>query len=453
VSAVATELRINGDRLARRLADLAEIGPIEGGGSARLALTDADRDGRNLVVSWMEDLDLRVDVDGIGNVVGTWPADRFDPPVLTGSHIDTVATGGRFDGNLGVLAGLEVLETIIESGVQIEHPVAVGFFTNEEGSRFAPDMLGSLVFAGGLPLEEALDTVAIDGAILGDELAHIGYVGGMPCPARPPRAFVELHIEQGPVLESEGVTIGVVTGVQGISWQEITVTGQSNHAGTTPMGMRHDAGHVAAAIVVAVRRLTSEIPGLVGTVGRMDLHPDLVNVVAARARLTVDLRHPDDDTLATAEAQLANRVEELAHAEGVSVVRRVLARFEPVTFDPTVVDLVEDVAHRHGLAVRRMASGAGHDAQMLARVCPAGMIFVPSVGGISHNPAEYTAPADLTAGADVLLQILLHLAHPTAAAADDAFLRKSRPASGPDLRRNGGAGSERDAGAPKESGS
>jgi len=418
MTVTATSLRIDRSRLLTRIDELAQIGalPVEGreGGSSRLALTDADRAGRDLVTSWMADLGLRVDIDGIGNVVGTWPADRLDPPVLTGSHIDTVATGGRYDGNLGVLAGLEVVETLIEAvadgDVELEHPLAVGFFTNEEGSRFAPDMLGSLVYVGGLPLEEALDTVAIDGAILGDELERIGYVGGMPCPARPPAAFVELHIEQGPVLESDGITIGAVTGVQGISWQELTLTGQSNHAGTTPIDLRHDAGYVAAAVAVAVRRMASETPGLVGTVGRIDLHPGLINVVAARATITVDLRHADEPTLASAESRLAAEVAELATTEGVDVSWRPLARFDPVRFDPKVVDLVEDVATAHGRSVRRMASGAGHDAQMLARVCPAGMIFTPSVAGISHNPTEFTEPDDLEAGANILLDVILRLA-------------------------------------------
>ena len=191
-----------------------------------------------------------VDVDEIGNVVGTWPPERTDAPVMTGSHIDTVATGGRYDGTLGVLAGLEVIETVIAAGIETKHPLAVAFFTDEEGSRFAPDMLGSLVFAGGMPLEDALTIRATDGAVLGDELLRIGYAGPEPCPARPPHAYVELHIEQGPVLEAEGVTIGAVTGVQGISWTELTITGQSNHAGTTPMAMRHDAGYVAAEIAV-----------------------------------------------------------------------------------------------------------------------------------------------------------------------------------------------------------
>ena len=410
MSPSTTRLRIDRPRLLGRLDALAEIGAIDGGGVCRLALTPDDGAGRDLVVSWMRDLGLRVDVDGVGNVVGTWPADRHDPPVMTGSHVDTVATGGRYDGNLGVLAGLEVIETVIASGRRTEHPLAVAFFTNEEGSRFAPDMLGSLVFVGGMPLEVALDAVAIDGAVLADELAAVGYVGTLPCPARPPRAYVELHIEQGPVLEAEGVTIGAVEGVQGISWHEIEVRGQSNHAGTTPMHLRHDAGYVAAAIAVAVRDLAASTPGLVGTVGRIELHPDLVNVVAARATFTVDLRHADDDVLSGAERSLLATAADLAGVEGVELTSRQLARFEPVAFDPTVVELVEQVAEDHGLSVRRMTSGAGHDAQMLARVCPAGMVFTPSVRGISHNPAELTEPDDIEAGTNVLLDVLLRLA-------------------------------------------
>ena len=410
MTAVAARPRIDRSRLLARLDTLGQVGAIDGGGVCRLALTDADGAGRDLVVSWMRDLGLRIDVDGIGNVVGTWPADRFDPPVMCGSHIDTVATGGRYDGNLGVLAGLEVIETVVTAGIETSHPLAVAFFTNEEGSRFAPDMLGSLVYAGGLPLELALDTVAIDGAVLADELTRVGYVGPMPCPARPPRAFVELHIEQGPVLEAEDVRIGVVTGVQGISWQELVLEGQSNHAGTTPIALRRDAGYVAAATAVAVRRLAEAIPGLVGTVGRLELHPALVNVVAARATLTVDLRHPDDGVLDDAEQAVAGQVAELAETEGVTATWRRLARFPAAEFDPTVVDLVEQVAADHGLSTRRMPSGAGHDAQILAGVCPAGMIFTPSVGGVSHNPSELTRPDDLEAGANVLLDVLLRLA-------------------------------------------
>jgi len=404
-------LQLSFPRLRARLDELAEIGSFAPGGVARLALTDADRDGRDLVVTWMRDLGLRIDIDGVGNIVGTWPPDRHDPPVLTGSHIDSVATGGIYDGALGVLAGLEVIETVAGAGVVTRHPLAVGVFTDEEGSRFAPDMLGSLVYVGGLALEAALDTEAVDGAVLGDELSRIGYAGSSPCPAVAPRAFVELHVEQGPVLEAEGVDIGIVTGVQGISWTELTITGQSNHAGTTPMSHRHDAGYAASAIAFGVRALAEEFgPPMVATVGRVDLHPNLVNVVAARAVLTVDLRHTDDDVLASAEARLAALCAELRDAEGVTIATRSLARFAPVQFDDTVIDLVERVAREQGCTTRRMPSGAGHDAQMLARVCPAGMVFVPSVGGVSHNPAEHTDDAQLAAGADVLLRVMLELA-------------------------------------------
>ena len=413
------ELRIDGDRLVRRLEDLAAIGPIEGGGSCRLALTDEDRAGRDLVMAWMHDLGLSVTVDAIGNVVGTRPGRTNGPPTMTGSHIDTVATGGRYDGNLGVLAGLEVLETLERCGIETEHPVAVAFFTDEEGARFPPDMLGSLVYVGGLALEEALDVVGIDGAVLGDELDRIGYRGTAPCPGPHPRAFVELHVEQGPVLEAECTTIGAVTGVQGISWTELAITGQSNHAGTTPMELRHDAGHVAAAIAVHARSVAARLnertaaegrdDRQVATVGRLDLHPDLVNVVAGSATMTVDLRNTDEGLLREAEADVAAFVAGMAADEGVAIVDRTLARFEPVVFDDRVVDMVADVAGRLGHAVRRMPSGAGHDAQMLARVCPTGMVFVPSRDGISHNPAEHTDPADLVAGADVLLQTLLAL--------------------------------------------
>jgi N-carbamoyl-L-amino-acid hydrolase len=405
-------LAVDGARLTARLDELAAIGAIEGGGCARLALTDADRAGRDLVATWMLDLGLEVRVDAIGNVVATWPGREPElAPVMTGSHIDTVRTGGRYDGNLGVLAGLEVVETLQQAGITPRRSLAVAYFTNEEGSRFAPDMMGSLVYVGGLAVEEALDTVGIDGASVGDELARIGYQGPHPCPGASPHAFVELHIEQGPVLEAAGTTIGAVAGVQGISWQELTITGQSNHAGTTPMAMRHDAAFAAAEVVGFVRRLALELGGhQVGTVGRLDLHPDLVNVVAARATLTVDLRNTDEAVLQEAERRLAGFLDELAEREGVVVRSRRLARFEPVTFDERIVAMVESTAERLGHSVARLPSGAGHDAQMLARACPTGMVFVPSHKGISHNPAEHTDPADLEAGANVLLRVLLVLA-------------------------------------------
>lgn len=403
--------RVNGDRLLGRLAELGQVGGLVGGGCARLALSDADRAGRDLVMLWMKDLGLAVTVDAVGNVVAVGGGSDTGPPVMMGSHIDTVASGGLYDGNLGVLAGLEVIETLVQAGITTRRPLAVAFFTNEEGSRFAPDMLGSLVYVGGMTTETAYDISAVDGARLGDELAQIGYLGPAPCPAEAPYAFVELHIEQGPVLEAEGFQAGAVTGVQGISWQEITIVGQSNHAGTTPLALRHDAGLAAAEIATFVRRLAKEFgPPQVGTVGRLDLHPNLINVVAGSATLTVDLRNTDDAVLQEAERRLRRFLTELAVAEGVSISTRSLARFEPVIFDERIIGLVEAAARTLGLASRRLPSGAGHDAQMLARVCRSGMIFVPSANGISHNPAEHTDATDLVQGANMLLQVVVELA-------------------------------------------
>lgn len=400
--------RIDIDRLLHRLRALGEVGGLPGGGVCRLALTDEDRRGRDLVRRWMEALGLAVSVDPVGNVVGVWEGTEPGPPVMTGSHIDTVRTGGLYDGNLGVLAGLEVIETLQRAGIRPRRSLAVGFFTNEEGARFAPDMLGSLCFVGALPIDEARATVSIDGKALGSELDAIGYAGS----AAPMKvhAFVELHVEQGPVLEEEGVTIGVVESVQGISWTEFTVSGVSNHAGTTPLRLRHDAGFVAGSVVAFVRQMARELGGdQIATVGALRLFPDLVNVIANRAVFTVDLRNTDEAVLKEAERRVHAYVSALAEAEGVGVTHRSLARFEPVTFDPTVVDRVEAAAKGLGLSTRRMPSGAGHDAQMLARVCPAGMIFVPSVKGISHNVKEHTEPKDLEAGANVLLRVLLEL--------------------------------------------
>ncbi len=406
------DLRIDIDRLIQRLADLAAIGAIEGTeGCARLALTDEDKAGRDLVVAAMEELGLNITTDGIGNVVGVMAGETDGPPVMCGSHIDTVRTGGRYDGNLGVLAGLEVIEVVKAAGLTPHRPLAVAFFTDEEGARFAPDMLGSLVYVGGMPLEEALEIEGIDGAIVGAELERIGYDGSSPLPAAAPYAFVELHVEQGPVLEAEGITIGAVDGVQGISWQEVTVTGQSNHAGTTPMNLRKDPGFVAAACANFVRQLALELGApQVGTVGRLELHPNLVNVVPASATFTVDIRNTDEAILKQAEQRFAEFLATTAEAEGCTVETKELARFEPVIFDDRVIDMVRSTAEELGHSVKQMPSGAGHDAQMLARVCPTAMVFTPSRDGISHNPAEYTSPSDLEAGANVMLQVMMKLA-------------------------------------------
>lgn len=405
------DLHIQPARLMDRLDQLARIGFTDEGACCRLALSDEDKAGRDLVVGWMRELGLQVQVDPIGNIFGLRPGLEDAAPVMTGSHIDTVRTGGRYDGNLGVLGGLEVVQTLNEAGITTRRPLVVGVFTDEEGARFHPDMLGSLVYAGGLPLAEAYATRGIDGKVLRDELARIGYLGSAAMPLYRPHAFVELHIEQGPVLDMEGITIGAVENLQGISWTEVWVTGQSNHAGTTPMRLRHDAGYCAAAIGVFVRQLTRELGGnQVGTVGSVTLHPNLTNVVAARARLTIDLRNTDNAALTQAEARLAEFLAQLAQDEGVTIETHSLARFDPVVFDKGIANLIARTAQRLGHSCRPMTSGAGHDAQMLARICPAAMIFVPSVKGISHNPAEHTEPADLAAGADVLLHTLLELA-------------------------------------------
>ncbi len=402
---------INGERLLERIAELAQIGEIEGTkGCSRLAFTDADRDGRDLVVTWMRDLGLTVTIDAVGNVVASTNSDGASGAVMAGSHIDTVGTGGRYDGNLGVLAGLEVIEATLAAGIELTRPLAVAFFSNEEGSRYPPDMMGSLAYVGGMSVEAVLEIEGSDGTVVGEELDRIGYRGSAPCPGVTPHAFVELHIEQGPVLDKEDIQIGVVEGVQGISWTELTLIGQSNHAGTTPMSLRRDPMRVAAEVVVAARSIASEIGGSqVATVGSLHLHPNLVNVVPASATMTVDLRNTDEGLLQLAEEQLRVRVAAIAEDEDVRVESRSLARFEPVEFDERVVERIELLAEKTGLSTKRMPSGAGHDAQMMARICPTGMIFVPSLDGISHNPAEHTDEKDLIAGAQLLSDTMLAL--------------------------------------------
>jgi N-carbamoyl-L-amino-acid hydrolase len=407
----AENLRIDSDRLRARLAELADVGATDEGGCCRLALTDEDRAGRDLVRGWMFEAGLDVRVDPIGNIFGYRAGSEDAAPVMTGSHIDTVRTGGRYDGCLGVLAGIEVMRTLEAAGLLTRRPLVVGVFTNEEGARFAPDMLGSLVYVGGLPLDEACARTGIDGRQLGDELVRIGYRGDAPLPLYRPHAHVELHIEQGPVLDLEGITIGAVENLQGISWQEVSIVGESNHAGTTPMRLRHDAGYCAAAIGVFLRSLARELGGnQVCTMGAVTLHPNLINVIAARAKLTVDMRNTDETMLQEAERRLAAFLAQIERDEGVAIETRRLARFEPVIFDAEVAALIARVASRLGYSCRSMTSGAGHDAQMLARICPTAMIFVPSVKGISHNPAEHTSAAHLAAGADVLLHTMLELA-------------------------------------------
>lgn len=403
---------LDAGRLLEQIRLLGEIGADAAqGGRTRIALTDADKAGRDQLAQWMRELGLEVRVDRIGNVFGILRAATHagdGQPLMIGSHIDTVRNAGALDGCYGVLAGLAVARAYRTSGAAPRRAIVVAAFTNEEGVRFQPDMMGSLVYAGALDLQAALDTVGTDGTRLGDELARIGYAGDMEPGAIVPHEYLELHIEQGPVLEAEGRLIGVVENLQGISWQKITIQGTANHAGTTPTRLRHDAGYAACAVAAFLRdEVVAAAPDTtLATVGSLRLEPDLINVIARKATLTVDLRDPDEQRLQAAEKRLAGFLAHIAEREGVEIETERLARFEPVVFDAGLADDIEASARRLGFSHRRMTSGAGHDAQMITRIAPAAMIFVPSLGGISHNPREHTDDEQLAQGAQVLLDVV-----------------------------------------------
>ncbi|WP_419736508.1 Zn-dependent hydrolase [Pseudomonas sp. COR18] len=406
----STTLQLDGRRLLRQIRELGQVGvDAEQGGRTRIALTDAEKAGRDLLVGWMRELDLEVQVDRIGNIFGTLRSaqDSGDQrPLMMGSHIDTVTNAGALDGCYGVLAGLAVIRAFREAGLLPQRSISVGAFTNEEGVRYQPDMLGSLVHAGGLSVEEALDSIGTDGTRLGDELQRIGYAGSLEPGAIVPHEYLELHIEQGPILEAENTLIGVVENLQGISWQQVEVRGNANHAGTTPTRLRHDAGFVACSIVAELRNIAVEAGSTLATVGCMKFEPDVINVIPRRATFTVDLRDPDEARLVRAEQRLSRCLEQIAEREGVSITTERLVRFEPVVFNAELADEIEASAKRFGFSHRRMTSGAGHDAQMIARIAPAAMIFVPSRGGISHNPREHTDDEQLIQGAQVLLDVV-----------------------------------------------
>ncbi|MER8447489.1 Zn-dependent hydrolase [Mesorhizobium sp. M1066] len=406
-------IAIDAQRLLGRIGELGAVGRDGEGRLIRLAASDTDKQGRDLFVGWLRQAGLDVAIDRVGNIFGIWqsPDNREQAPLLIGSHIDTVIDAGIYDGCYGVLAGLEVIETLKASGFSPSRPVAVAAFTNEEGVRYTPDMMGSLVHAGGIDAETVLAAVGTDGSVLGQELARIGYAGDREPGFLKPHAYLELHIEQGPVLERESVPIGAVENLQGISWQRITIDGVANHAGTTPMSMRNDAGHAAArTITFLLDRIKASNAPTVATVGTIRFEPNAINVIPSRAVFTIDLRDPDEQRLQAEEGALAAYLEQLATDEDVTISVEQLARFEPVIFDLRIVELIEAAAKNRGLGVRRMTSGAGHDAQMLARIAPAAMIFVPSAGGISHNPREHTEDAELVAGANILLDVAARLA-------------------------------------------
>jgi N-carbamoyl-L-amino-acid hydrolase len=405
---------IDAKRLLGRIRELGAVGRDGEGRLTRLAASDTDKQGRDLFVGWLRQAGLDVAIDRVGNIFGIWqsPENTGQAPLLIGLHIDTVIDAGIYDGCYGVLAGLEVIETLRASGFSPSRPIAVAAFTNEEGVRYTPDMMGSLVHAGGVGAETVLAAVGTDGSVLGQELARIGYAGDREPGLLKPHAYLELHIEQGPVLEREGVPIGAVENLQGISWQRVTIDGVANHAGTTPMSMRSDAGHAAARVITFLldRTKASNAP-TVATVGTIRFEPNAINVIPSRAVFTIDLRDPDEQRLQAEEAALAAYLEQLAATENVTISVEQLARFEPVIFDIRIVERIEAAAKNRGLGVRRMTSGAGHDAQMMARIAPAAMIFVPSAGGISHNPREHTEDTELVAGANILLDVAAQLAN------------------------------------------
>ncbi|EJO30199.1 Zn-dependent hydrolase [Achromobacter marplatensis] len=406
------DLRVDGARLWQSLMDLARIGGTEKGGVCRLALTDLDRQGRDLFVNWAMDAGCEVRVDAIGNIFARRPGrDNRLPVVMTGSHIDTQPTGGKFDGNYGVLAGLEVLRTLNDAGVQTEAPLELAVWTNEEGSRFVPVMMGSGVYAGAFTLEHALSQQDRDGVSVRQALSDIRYDGDAAVPPAQPDgvgAYFEAHIEQGPVLEAADTVIGVVTAALGQRWYDVVLTGVEAHAGPTPMPLRRDALLAASDLVLAVNEIAlAHAPDARGTVGWMDVFPNSRNVIPGRVRMTVDLRAADDATLSAMDAALRAAVDTAAGARGVAAQVEQVVYFAPQPFAPALVDSVREGAKSLSLSAMDVVSGAGHDAVYLARVAPAAMIFVPCKDGISHNEIEDARPEHLEAGCNVLLRAML----------------------------------------------
>jgi len=410
------QLAINGERLWSSLMTLAGIGVTQKGGVCRLALTDLDRQARELFVRWAREAGCSIRIDRIGNIfaqrAGRDPSRRA---IATGSHIDTQPTGGKFDGNYGVLAGLEVVRTLNDLGLQTEAPLEVCVWTNEEGSRFVPVMMGSGVWAGAFTLDHAIAARDRDGISVGNALASIGFAGSSPADVAGGApvfgAYFEAHIEQGPVLEDADVTLGVVTGALGQRWYDVTVNGMEAHAGPTPMRLRRDALFAATHLMQEVIAIaTREQPHGRGTVGSVDVFPNSRNVIPGRVRFSVDFRHATDEGLARMDAALRVAVAAAGQRFPVQAGLEQVVYFEPVAFAPALVDAVRAGAQRLGLSHMDIVSGAGHDAVYVARHAPTAMIFVPCKDGISHNEIEDARPEHLTAGANVLLHAMLEQA-------------------------------------------
>jgi N-carbamoyl-L-amino-acid hydrolase len=404
-------MRIDRKRLEGTVEELGRIGATERGGLTRLALSDEDKRGRDLMVAWMRQAELRVTVDQMGNIFGERAGEPGQPPVMMGSHVDSVPTGGKYDGQLGVLCALEAIRTLNDARVRTRHPVTLVVFTNEEGARFQPAMLASGVMAGKIALEDAYNARDKDGLRLVDELERIGYLGSEPCVPRALRAYLELHIEQGPQLEEEGLSVGVVEGIVAIAWSRLTIHGVQDHAGPTPMRIRHDALVAAAEVVAGVRGIARQLGGdLVTTVGNLTVMPNIVNAIPGRVTLSIDMRDPRDATLDRALPLLDRVVAEACAREGVTYELQHYWRVPYTPFDREVVNAVERAARETGAGHRRILSGAGHDAQYMAAIGPTGMVFVPSRGGRSHCEEEFTPMDDIEHGANTLLGAALELA-------------------------------------------
>lgn len=403
-------LAINRERLARCLEQMAQIGTVEGEpGRTRLALSPEDGQARRQLVDWFDEMGLEIRIDGIGNIFGLRPGtEEPTSPVIAGSHLDTVVHAGAYDGVLGVLGALEALRTFDDLGIRTLRTLGVACFTNEEGARFQPDMMGSMVLGEALDLEKARSCRDDAGITVGKELQNLGFAGNdRVCPG----AYLELHVEQGPVLDRMNRAIGVVEGVQGIAWWHGTFSGQANHAGTTPIEMRRDALLAASELNMALRALALEIgKGTVSTMGRLRPEPDVINVIPSKAHFTLDFRHYREELFDEGRQRIPSLVKEIALRHGVNFTLESAAHARPVHFAPKMVDMVERNARKRGFPSLRLPSGAGHDAQFMAAICPATMIFVPSQGGISHSPEEQTTLDDAAQGVDLLADCLLELA-------------------------------------------
>ncbi|MGY5453410.1 Zn-dependent hydrolase [Agarivorans sp. MS3-6] len=409
-----SSFKINSDRLWDSLMEMAKIGATEKGGCRRLALTGLDKQGRELYIKWAEEAGCAVKIDAVGNIICTRPGDDMSlPPVGTGSHLDTQPSGGKFDGVFGVLSGLEVVRTMNDLGLKTKHPIEISVWTNEEGSRFAPAMMGSGVVSGRFSLQEILDSTDVDGLRLGDELERIGFAGDTPVTGRKFHAFFETHIEQGPYLEAEEKQIGVVTGGQGQRWFNATLTGRESHAGTTPMHLRKDALLASTLLIQKVEQIAKAHPPGCGTVGFVQVLPNSRNTIPGKIEMSIDLRHPLDEELSAMDVALNNAVAELMEQTGVEVLLDPFWYYEPIHFDSNCVNAVRDATVNLGYSHMDIIAGAGHDACYVSDFAPTSMIFTPCLDGISHNEIESTTQEECEAGCSVLLNAMLSMAEIT----------------------------------------